>query len=290
MGNPETADQIIAAATFRRNVYACIPQGASRILDFGAGSGGLLLRLQRDKGCRELYGIEIDRAASRPLRPLLDGLWHLNIEDPAQDLPAEYRGFFNYVVMHDVVEHLYDPWYCLARIRRWLAPGGRLVLATPNLQFWDFLLKLLSGEFPYGHGLWHVGHIRWFTVRSLVEMLAVAGFEIERLALEIHYNLDRASLESRRGVREVSLPPAEVAHLVPPDRTVRLAFPADVGPAYPVFLAHKLLAVCRAGAGDVEPVRMADDCDKLHRLRQALNNPFDVYSPPRLELLVGDWC
>ena len=52
----QTVDAVIQSSAFRRNMYHMVPDGASRILDIGCGDGALLLRLQRDKSCTELYG------------------------------------------------------------------------------------------------------------------------------------------------------------------------------------------------------------------------------------------
>ena len=60
-------DTIIEMSTFRRNVYNMIPAESSRILDFGCGDGALLLRLQRDKNCSQLFGVEVDTETSKHL-------------------------------------------------------------------------------------------------------------------------------------------------------------------------------------------------------------------------------
>jgi hypothetical protein len=72
---------------------------------------------------------------------------------------------------------------------RVLAPGGRLVINTPNIAFVKKRALLLLGRFPAtsqpneGLGsdiLFDGGHLHYFTFRSLSLLLERAGFHIER--------------------------------------------------------------------------------------------------------------
>ena len=46
------------SGSFRTLMYNMIPASTEKILDFGYGDGALLLKLKRDKNCREIYGVE----------------------------------------------------------------------------------------------------------------------------------------------------------------------------------------------------------------------------------------
>lgn len=283
-------DQVIAQSAFRKNVFRMVPDRARRVLDFGCGSGGLLLRLLRDKGCTELYGVELDPKVSGHLKGIIDRLWNLNLEQPEAALGQEYDNYFNYILLHDVAEHLYDPWYTLCKLRRSLAPQGRLIAAVPNLQYWDFLHKALEGKFLYGHGLWHLGHIRWYTFLSFIELLLVSGYEIERLYLEIPHAVDLDRVRALPAMHSMQLPPAELQPELPGVTPVTLTFERDLRRVYPLFLAHKLMAVCRKGQGEITLPPFGDNCDLLVQARGLLNLPFDMDHLPALTELVGDWC
>ena len=283
-------DAVIARSTFRKNVHRLIPEGASRILDFGCGDGSLAFRLMRDKQCSEIHALEVNKKLTKRLEGKLSGVWNINIERQNEDLPDSLAGFFNYIILHDVVEHFYDPWYCLAKLRRFLAPGGRLILATPNVQFWDFAHKILSGDFPYGPGLWHTGHLRWYTVKSLIELTTVTGYAIETIHLEIPYQLDRSVFEPPRARTSLQLPPAEIAGQHPDVEPIGLNFARDIGAGYPLFFAHKMIFTCGARPDMVVKADpMVYNCPGLKKLRDMLDNPFDTHSPPPMELLIGDW-
>ncbi len=286
----EIIDQVISQSAFRKNIFKMVPEGARRILDFGCGSGGLLLRLLRDKGCTGLHGVELDPKVSAHLRPILDRLWNLNLEQPEADLGAEYKDFFNFILLHDVAEHLYDPWYTLCKLRQYLSPQGKLLIAVPNLQHWDFLYKILEGKFLYGHGLWHLGHIRWYTYVSFIELLLVSGYEIEQLLLEIPYAVDLNRVRALPGLRTVQFPPVEIQAELPETRPISVTFERDMRRAYPLFLAHKLMAVCRKGPGEIALPPFGDNCDILVQARGLLDLPFDMDHLPAMTELVGDWC
>ncbi len=285
MDREEKRDKLIDSDVFRKNVYGLIPEGASRILDFGCGAGGLSLRLQRDKHCTEVYGLDTNREVTADLHGLLDGVFHVDFEISGQELGGEFRGFFNYIILHDVLEHFKDPWYCLSKIRYYLAPGGRLIIATPNVQYWKIQHTILSGDFPYGPGLWHTGHLRWFTVRSLLELCIMGTYEIDSIMLEIPEVQDVSILENRRNVLSVSFPPLEVRARYPELPVIKINYPKDVSRYYPVFLAHKLLVVCRASGPGDDLRRMVNNCPELAAMRRKLQLPFDVYNPPRMHLL-----
>jgi 2-polyprenyl-3-methyl-5-hydroxy-6-metoxy-1,4-benzoquinol methylase len=133
MHDPDRLMNVIIDNTpFRRNVFNMIPEGAGRILDFGCGEGGLILRLKRDKACTDLHALEIDPQDTVRLEGLVDHVWRADYEK-GEALPPEYAGYFNYVILHDVVEHLFDPWVTLSRVRELVADGGRMIVSTPNI-------------------------------------------------------------------------------------------------------------------------------------------------------------
>ncbi len=287
MNRNEKRDKIIAADVFRKNVYGLVPEGASRILDFGCGAGGLALRLQRDKHCTQVFGLDINKEVTADLGGLLDGVFHVDLEISGQELAPEFQGFFNYIIMHDVLEHFNDPWYCLSKIRHFLARDGQLIIATPNVQYWKIQHTILSGDFPYGPGLWHTGHLRWFTVRSLLELCIMGAYEIEAILLEIPEVMDTRILSNKRNVRSVSFPPLEVRGNYQELPVITVNYPRDVSRYYPVFLAHKLLVRCKASGPGDNLRRMVNNCPELAAMRRKLQLPFDVYNPPRMHLLEG---
>lgn len=287
MNSEKLRDAIIEKGAFRRNVYNMIPEGASRILDFGCGDGALLLRLQRDKACTELYGLEVNEAVTAPLKPMVDGVIHANIETDFSPLD-KYKGFFKYIVLHDVIEHLFDPWLSLMKIRSLLAEDGQIIIATPNIHCWRLQHKIMSGLFPYGPGIWHTGHLRWYTPISFIELLVVGGLRIDALYLEIPYKVDLSFLTKGNEIKEVQFPPQGFTTDKEFPETYTVTYEKDISKYYPVFYAHKLIGVCGKGDLVTEEAPLFYDCPRLQQLRDALALPFDIHNPPPMQPLIGN--
>jgi len=101
---------------------------SGRVLEVGCGLGHLLDWLA-DR--YTVYGTDINPwALQQARRNVPRGHFALL---SAEDLSPFLPGSFQIVIAKHVVEHLEDPERAIAGISRVLAPGGLLVLATPNL-------------------------------------------------------------------------------------------------------------------------------------------------------------
>ena len=88
-----------------------------------------------------------------------------------------YRpGWFDYVTLDQVVEHLVDPIAVLRDIRTVLRDDGRIVLATPNAA------SVCARVFGRTWINWHAPyHLHVFSPHSLREAATRAGLAIERV-------------------------------------------------------------------------------------------------------------
>jgi len=140
-----------------------LPRG-SRILDLGAGDGRLAAALaQRGHSVTAVEPVrDVGAAAGDPNVTVLRS----HIED--LDLP---EGSFDVAILWHVLEHLSTPVETLARIRSWIADGGRLVVAVPNLASWQERLG--------GRRWFHLDparHVIHLTPAGLEALLERAGF------------------------------------------------------------------------------------------------------------------
>ena len=101
------------------------PRVPARVLDYGCGSGDYLLRLL-PLGY-ELAGVEFDAI-------LLERLTERGIPvvDVADVDRVAWDASFDHITLSHVLEHVPDPHALLARLFRWLRPGGTLFLEVPN--------------------------------------------------------------------------------------------------------------------------------------------------------------
>jgi SAM-dependent methyltransferase len=130
-------------------------------------------------------GCEISEAAGREARNVLDEVHVFDIE---ADWPEPLRRTpFDVVVLGEILEHVFDPVVVLSHARSVLAPGGRIVITTPNFLVWIARLQVLFGRFRYQeYGLFDFGHIRFFTYAYLKQVLDRAGFVLDEERHMLH--------------------------------------------------------------------------------------------------------
>ena len=229
-------DTRLKNGNFRHEIAQFVEPGSTNILEYGYGDGSLLLGLQRDRQCKGVYGVEINPKAIDAMDGLLDKTWLIDLNKPDAWLEEEYEGFFNYILAPMSMEHTYDPWYVLKKFNKYLAPGGKLIVQTPNVQCWETLYRLLTGDFPYvSGGTWDYSHIRWYTLKSWIDIGFVAGFEIKSFLPQIMGNPDLSHLERRKEIKTLRLPPPEMNSSYLP---IDIVMPVDIKPIYQLFLAH----------------------------------------------------
>src|SRR5262249_13910418 len=113
---------------------------------------------------------------------LARGKCHEEIVADIADGAAKLSGLFDAIVCGDVLEHLADPLSALVRLNARLARGGRVVVSVPNVAHLWVRLSLLVGRFEYAdRGILDRTHVRFFTRKTLLAMLAQAGLRVEEL-------------------------------------------------------------------------------------------------------------
>lgn len=167
-------------------------QGLGRLLDFGCGGGSFLERMQQQGW--HVTGLDTSAAAVDSVRrqlhvPALVGTL------PHPELRAES---FDVVTMWHALEHVHAPGAVLREAYRLLVPGGKLVVAVPNI---DSLPFRLFG--PAWFGLDLPRHLTHFTPVTLHFMLERVGFRVGPIRMVRHSQWLRASArlacQSRRG-------------------------------------------------------------------------------------------
>ncbi len=148
------------------------------VLDVGCASGYLARQLTA-QGC-VVVGVEPDPEAAAQARTCCQEV----VCSCVEELEAIYPryGFFDVVLLGDVLEHLQDPATVLVLLRKYLKPGGYFVISVPNVANYAVRLELLRGRFRYtDYGIMDRSHVRFFTLDTLRELLESAGLEIETL-------------------------------------------------------------------------------------------------------------
>jgi 2-polyprenyl-6-hydroxyphenyl methylase/3-demethylubiquinone-9 3-methyltransferase len=91
---------------------------------------------------------------------------------------AKRFGHFPLVVSLEVIEHLYDPRSFARVLHNLLEPGGIAIISTPYHGYFKNVALALSGRLdPHFTVLWDGGHIKFFSIATLRELLTEVGFE-----------------------------------------------------------------------------------------------------------------
>ncbi len=158
------------------DVLRHITKPHSTILDVGCG-GGSLAGILKGLG-HTVDGITISEEEHASAGTYCREVFIHNLE---KGLPEKVlHNWYDYIVCSHVLEHIVYPKKLLSDSRKILTPGGRLIVALPNLMHYKSRMKLVSGNFNYQQaGIWDYTHVKWYTYRSAQKMLANAGFIVE---------------------------------------------------------------------------------------------------------------
>lgn len=153
------------------------------VLDIGCFDGFVAEAILRQGG-KTVYGMDrlksaLDRAQERGIIPILGDIDTGQIAFP--------DGYFDCVVMGEVLDYVFDPDAVIAEIRRIVAPGGKLIITVPNLVSLSNRLRVLGGRPPYSLDVrpQEGGYWRYFTFATLTKLVADYGFRIDSLQANV---------------------------------------------------------------------------------------------------------
>lgn len=142
-----------------------------RLLEIGAAYG--LFSFLAKRAGFEVTAIEMDARCCQILRE------NVGIEAiETDDIAGAFQGLgqFDVIVMWQVIEHLPDPWTILTEAARHLAPGGVLILDTPNPDAFQF--RVLGRRWAH---LDAPRHVCLIPAEMMTEHLSREGLAAERL-------------------------------------------------------------------------------------------------------------
>lgn len=151
----------------------------SRVCDLGSGNGALAGAL-RDAGFQSA-GVEYDQQGVEIARQGYPGVNFYNLgvqDDPTTVLVAEGVAF-DAVVSTEVVEHLFSPHLLPVFARQIVREGGYLVISTPYHGYLKNLALSVFNKWDKHHTpLWHGGHIKFWSRKTLTQLLEANGFKV----------------------------------------------------------------------------------------------------------------
>jgi glycosyltransferase involved in cell wall biosynthesis/CheY-like chemotaxis protein len=138
-----------------------------RFLDISCFEGHLLDQV-REKTKWIAFGLEPNDHAVDLARKKGHHVWHSHAENAVERIPESHQ--FDVIFMGQSIEHVGDPVRVLRRLRLLLAPGGVLVMSTPNLD------SVEIDHFGPTWAHWHVPYHRYiFSKRGLYSLVSKVG-------------------------------------------------------------------------------------------------------------------
>jgi 2-polyprenyl-3-methyl-5-hydroxy-6-metoxy-1,4-benzoquinol methylase len=152
-----------------------VPYGTGlAILDLGCGAGDNAKALI-GRGCL-VDGVTLSQQEANQVADTCRAVSVHNLEEGLPEVFKSQR--YDCILCSHVLEHICFPEKLLADMPAVLKPGGRVIIALPNLLFIRNRWELLRGRFIYQpSGLMDNTHFRWYTYETCWELLQKMDLE-----------------------------------------------------------------------------------------------------------------
>jgi len=149
----------------------------ARILDVGCGIGLTSELFKNHFAAEYSVGIEIDKSAAEKAKNRLDKVIMMDLNE--QDFSWDGEKF-DLIILGDLIEHLNNPRKFLLDLKNLLEQNGIIVISVPNIRNWRIIWMLaFKGDWKYtDFGIMDKTHLRFFTWKSLKEMVNDCGYKI----------------------------------------------------------------------------------------------------------------
>ena len=149
-----------------------------RVLDLGSGNGALCFFLKKE--CFDVVGVECDTEGCGLASSNCPEVRFYNYgvhDNPS--LLMENEKAFDAVVSTEVIEHLFSPHLLPVYAGAVLKNNGYLVISTPYHGYIkNLVLSVLNKWDKHWSPLWHGGHIKFWSRKTLTQLLEQNGFKV----------------------------------------------------------------------------------------------------------------
>ena len=137
-----------------------------RVLDFGCGAGGFLLRARED--AESVAGVELEKRLTPHFKTNA-----LSVCGDINHLSSEKK--FDVITAFHVIEHLPDPRDMLEKFKEHLGPTGKIIVEVPSAD--DALLTLYESD-PFSRFTYWSCHLYLFNTHTLSMLAKQAGLHV----------------------------------------------------------------------------------------------------------------
>ncbi|MEO7983827.1 MAG: class I SAM-dependent methyltransferase [Bacteroidota bacterium] len=157
---------------FFKRILKTITAPEIQVLDVGGGTGWLLDLLKKTDGrVHFTQVVDIDPAAKK----IAEENGHAYFEGTVETFNSDKK--FQLILLLNLIEHVADPLAVLQKAQSLLAPGGLIVIKTPNTDSWDARLYKKT----YWGGLHCPRHWIIFSEKSFRLLIQPTGLKIKKL-------------------------------------------------------------------------------------------------------------
>lgn len=162
----------------RPEMLKFIPKEAKLILEIGCGEANFSEQLVGLK--KETWGVEPDLKSANIAKTKLFKVLVGTLDEVLDQLP---EGYFDVIVLNDVLEHLLEPWDDLKSLKSKLNDQGVLVSSIPNVRYAKNLFKMIfKKDWKYTEDLiLDRTHYRFFTKKSIKRMFQESGYQVQKI-------------------------------------------------------------------------------------------------------------
>lgn len=169
-------------ANIRHELINVIDKGVSnlKVMEIGAAYGETLYFLKQKGIASEAVGVDIfEDVKNKSNYKEIDRFIFGNIEET--DFP-EYKGYFDLILLPDVLEHLIEPKRVMDKVSSYLKKDGAIIVSMPNIRHYSAFKKIfIQGDFRYEEsGIFDYTHMRFYCKKNMVELIEKTGFNIEK--------------------------------------------------------------------------------------------------------------
>jgi SAM-dependent methyltransferase len=148
----------------------------ARLLEIGCGNGDTAAYALACRKCGWCAGVEL---CPDPAMEAAQRLHDVQVGDIEELILPWPRGYFDLLIMSEVLEHLRDPWAVLKKIHPLLKAEAWVLSGSPNVAHHSVLRMLLRGRWDYDSiGIMDHTHLRWFTSGTYRAMFEECGYEV----------------------------------------------------------------------------------------------------------------
>lgn len=177
------------------DIYPLLEGRSGRLLEYGCGSGSLLLGLAQEDRFSHCTGVDISERALEGCKAAWLDIGgkqdKLTLLQPESDLlPSVPDGSVDLVISVATIEHVVNPYVVLDELHRIAAPRSRLVCSVPNYAYVKHRVALLCGRQPrtgtdepvekWREEGWDGMHLHTFTKSSFQTLLEDCGWKPEK--------------------------------------------------------------------------------------------------------------